>query len=264
MPPPQQPYLSNGQLYGGWRPPPYPPGAPPPPGPHHPPGPPPFPHAGPLPRPPPPGAAQPPMAPGPSQELTQTATIRNAVNLKKSSLAVTPVPGQPNRLAISFTFDASQPCAVTTFVAAAEDAARGCRLTPAKQDPAAPLYYEKGVRACRLARRPQRPVLLHSCRRRCRRVALLPGCRTSAAGLPPCTCRPPTCLPPCAHTPACSQLGLQFPGGAPEGAQHVVDLSLYPESQLTAAARDSYPLVVRLETVTDKGRREGRTLQELR
>lgn len=139
-------------MYGGWQPPPYHSGGPPPPGPHFPPGPvvpgpPPFPHAGPMPR--PPAAPQQPPPAGPSQELTQTATIRNAVNLKKNTLAVTPVPGQPNRLAISFTFDASQPCAVTTFVAAAEDAARGCRLAPAKQDAAPPLYYEKGVRGVR-------------------------------------------------------------------------------------------------------------------
>lgn len=61
------------------------------------------------------------------------------------------------------------------------------------------------------------------------------------------------------------QLGLLFPGGAAEGAQHVVDLSLYAEAQLTAAGpRDSHPLVIRLETVTDKGKREGRTLRELR
>jgi hypothetical protein len=58
-----------------------------------------------------------------------------------------PVPGAPNRLAITFTFDASQPCAVTTFVAATEEPARSCRLTPAKQDPAPPIFYEKGVSA---------------------------------------------------------------------------------------------------------------------
>lgn len=34
--------------------------------------------------------------------------------------------------------------------------------------------------------------------------------------------------------------------------------------QLLTSSRDTFPLVVRLETVTDKGRREGHTLQELR
>ena len=135
-------------MYGGWRPP-YPQQpAPPqyPGGPPAPPGgapPPPFPHAG-GPRPAAGGAAPPPPA-GPAQELTQTATIRNAVNLKKNTLEVAPLPGQPNKLAISFTFDASQPCAVTTFVAATEEPARGCRLAPAKQEPPAPVLYEKGV-----------------------------------------------------------------------------------------------------------------------
>ncbi|KAL4425328.1 hypothetical protein ABPG75_009344 [Micractinium tetrahymenae] len=206
--PPPQPgappgYVNNGQLYGA---------GPPPSGPWRPQYP--APHAqqpppgarpgGPAPpgAPPPPGGAAPGPAAAPAQELTQTATIRNAVNLKKSTLEVTPVPGSPGRLAISFTFDASQPCAVTTFVVATEEPARGCRLTPAKQEPAPPVYYEKG-------------------------------------------------------------LGLKFPGAAAEGAQHVVDLSLYEEAQLLEAGRDTFPLVVRLETVTDKGRREGHTLQEL-
>ncbi|PRW34052.1 putative E3 ubiquitin- ligase LOG2 isoform B [Chlorella sorokiniana] len=203
--PPPGPYVSNGQLYGGWRPP-YPqqpapqyppPGAPPPP----------FPHAGPArPAAPTSGPAAPAPAAGPAQELTQTATIRNAVNLKKNTLEVTPLPGQPNKLAISFTFDASQPCAVTTFVVATEEPARGCRLAPAKQEPAPPVLYEKG-------------------------------------------------------------LGLKFPlagAGADGAAQHVIDMSLYEEAQLLTSSRDTFPLVVRLETVTDKGKREGHTLQDLR
>jgi hypothetical protein len=41
-------------------------------------------------------------------------------------------------------------------------------------------------------------------------------------------------------------------------------MALYDEQQLFSAGRDTFPLVVRLETVTDKGRREGKTLQELR
>ena len=145
---PPQPgqYVSNGQMYGSWRPA-YPqqpapqyPGAPPPGAP-----PPPFPHAGPARPAAPAGGPAPAPAAGPAQELTQTATIRNAVNLKKNTLEVAPLPGQPNKLAISFTFDASQPCAVTTFVAATEEPARGCRLAPAKQEPAPPVLYEKGV-----------------------------------------------------------------------------------------------------------------------
>lgn len=46
----------------------------------------------------------------PPQQLTKTATIRNSVNLKKSSLGVKPVPGKPHELRICFTFDASAPC----------------------------------------------------------------------------------------------------------------------------------------------------------
>ena len=48
--------------------------------------------------------------PAPTTEVTQTATIRNAVNLKKASLGVTPLPGNPNHLAVRFFFDASEAC----------------------------------------------------------------------------------------------------------------------------------------------------------
>lgn len=139
-------YANNGQLYGAGAPPsgPWRPQVPSTPAPPPPTG---ARPGGPAPpgAPPPPGGPAPTPAATPAQELTQTATIRNAVNLKKNTLEVTPVPGSPNRLAITFTFDASQPCAVTTFVAATEEPARGCRLVPAKQEPAPPLYYDKGV-----------------------------------------------------------------------------------------------------------------------
>ena len=46
----------------------------------------------------------------PAQELTQTATIRNAVNLKKATLALVPLEGSPSRLAVRFNFDASEAC----------------------------------------------------------------------------------------------------------------------------------------------------------
>ena len=48
---------------------------------------------------PPPGA----------QEVKQTATIRNAVNLKKFTLALVPVEGQPSKLSVRFQVDASEP-----------------------------------------------------------------------------------------------------------------------------------------------------------
>lgn len=67
-----------------------------------------------MPPPPPPPAAVPPQAlrpvAVPQEQLLQTATIRNAVNLKKNSLALVPVDGNPRRLAVTFTFDSSVPC----------------------------------------------------------------------------------------------------------------------------------------------------------
>lgn len=46
----------------------------------------------------------------PPQQLTKTATIRNSVNLKKATLRLQPLPGNPQQLLISFTFDNSAPC----------------------------------------------------------------------------------------------------------------------------------------------------------
>ena len=67
-----------------------------------------------MPPPPPPPVVAPPQAlrpvAVPQEQLLQTATIRNSVNLKKNSLALVPVDGNPRRLAVTFTFDSSVPC----------------------------------------------------------------------------------------------------------------------------------------------------------
>eukprot|EP00887_Chlorella_sp_A99_P003476 scaffold7.g3476.t1 len=194
---PPQPYMTNGQFYGGWQPPLQQPQQQA----YHPPQP------VPLYAPPPTrrhsGAQQ--AAATPAQELTQTATIRNAVNLKKPTLEVRPRASDPSKLSICFTFDASTPCRATTFVLAAEDPGAGCKLTPAKQAPAPAVTYDKG-------------------------------------------------------------LGHRFPPpDAPEAeAAHVVDTALHEAEALTRHGREQgYPLVIRLETVTEKGQREGHSLGEL-
>ncbi|KAK9905555.1 hypothetical protein WJX75_002064 [Coccomyxa subellipsoidea] len=183
-------FISNGH-YGAWRPP-YPPAGPfAPPHPHfRPPGPPMH----------PPQHHPLPVQPAPEQ-LTQTATIRNAVNLKKNSLRLEPVDGDSSRLAVHFDFDASEPCCVTTFFVVMEDVSKACALTQLKQAVTEPVLYEKG-------------------------------------------------------------LGLKFPK---DGSAHaVLDVALYEEQELTTADGDTYPLVIRMETITDKGKADGHTLQELR
>lgn len=79
-----------------------------------------------------------------AQELTQTATIRNAVNLKKSTLRVHRDIGAPDRLTLSFSFDASAPAAVTVFQGAREDLQQACQLS-ASVPPSAALLYPKGL-----------------------------------------------------------------------------------------------------------------------
>ncbi|KAL6767261.1 hypothetical protein ACKKBG_A39260 [Auxenochlorella protothecoides x Auxenochlorella symbiontica] len=179
------PYANNGRTYGGWQPSPYLPPRNPLPAQHVP-----RHYGG------PPAPAPPTPAPA-SQELTQTATIRNAVNLKKASLRVAPGP-TPDTLSISFTFDASSPCVVSVFLGAREDVAHGCRLT-AGRAPAAPAAYPRG--------------LGHT-------------------------------YPP-AGTPGTVIEAAQLPG-------------------LLAAPRDTHPLVIRLETVTEAGAAAGRSLEDLR
>ena len=59
---------------------------------------------------PPPHGSQPNQPAAPPQELTQTATIRNAVNLKKNTLRLLPLSDNPNKFSVHFVFDASSPC----------------------------------------------------------------------------------------------------------------------------------------------------------
>lgn len=80
------------------------------------------------------------------QDFTQTATIRNSVNVKKDTIKLEPVQGDPTKLRITFSFDCTQPCCVTTYVCAHEDA-ETFKLTPRYTTPAACCIYEKGVRS---------------------------------------------------------------------------------------------------------------------
>jgi hypothetical protein len=49
----------------------------------------------------------------PAQELTKTATIRNRANLKKNTLRLVPLAGDPSKLLVTFVFDNSAPCMCT-------------------------------------------------------------------------------------------------------------------------------------------------------
>ncbi|KAK9788571.1 hypothetical protein WJX73_002760 [Symbiochloris irregularis] len=81
----------------------------------------------------------------PDKELAQTSTIRNAVNLKKATLQLAPVDGEPHKLAVLFSFDASAPCLVTVFFMAHEDASNHSKVTTSKQPPTPGILYEQGL-----------------------------------------------------------------------------------------------------------------------
>lgn len=50
-----------------------------------------------------------------NNELHQTKTIRNRVNLKKPTLKLTPKKNDPEKLIPNFVFDASAPCRHAKF-----------------------------------------------------------------------------------------------------------------------------------------------------
>uniref|UniRef100_A0A061S626 RING-type E3 ubiquitin transferase n=1 Tax=Tetraselmis sp. GSL018 TaxID=582737 RepID=A0A061S626_9CHLO len=141
----------------------------------------------------------------PDTQLQQTCTIRNAVNLKKNSLAVTPRASDPNLLDVSFKFDSSSPCSVTVFFMAKEDIANGCAIVEPGQLPGRRVMYPKG-------------------------------------------------------------LALQYP---PEGEDyppgHALELSLHKPELLNANDGERWPLIIRLETLSDGkgGPAEGESLSSL-
>ncbi|KAK9836425.1 hypothetical protein WJX74_000180 [Apatococcus lobatus] len=143
----------------------------------------------------PPPLAVPPHTP--AQEFTQTATIRNAVNLKKNTLQLLPVPGDPSKLAIHFLIDASSPCSATVFVMATEDPTHACRIIPKGPAPHHAFQYDKG-------------------------------------------------------------LGMPYPLNGATGP--LIDLESLHEQK---AAQLGEELIIRLETISEKGLAEGHSLQEI-
>lgn len=152
----------------------------------------------------------------PAKSLTQTATIRNAVNLKKSSLRVISSE-DPQFLQIAFEFDASEPCCAMTFVAVRE------RLDGTAKSALAHVasVYKDGT-----SPRPfQRSVKYET------------------------------------------GMNQAFPGTKDGASRHGIDLRLLREDdflQLGSGAHENeFSLVVRLATVSEKGLREGRSLDDI-
>lgn len=56
----------------------------------------------------------------------------------------------------------------------------------------------------------------------------------------------------------------RFPQNDGMAAQHAIDLSKHSSSLLTLATGNSYPLLIRLEALTEQAVAEGRTLQQVR
>lgn len=165
-------------------------------------------HGGYQPRPPPPGTQ-----PYPGQvsipadkSLLQTETIRNAVNVKKDRIILTPVAGNPDKLSVHFEFDASSPCVVTIFVCGREyvGSEDACRISSLKQPAVSGGHYEKGI-------------------------------------------------------------GLKFPRvGDDSYREAIIDLKQYREDELRTVVDDmQWPLIIRLECMSEQGLQQGHSLSEL-
>lgn len=95
--------------------------------------------------------AQPPQPPyhvPPAQpaQTQKASTIRNNVNLKKKTLEVHEDPDEPNRLTLSFSFDAALPCSISVFFNATENVQDSCRLKQLSgAHPGPRVHFEKGL-----------------------------------------------------------------------------------------------------------------------
>ena len=167
---------------------------------------------------PPRQSQQPQQSQPPAKSLTQTATIRNAVNLQKSSLRVVPSDGDPQFLQVAFEFDASEPCCAMTFVAVRE------RLDGSMKSA---LAHVASVYTTGTSPRPFQKSVKYD-----------------------------------------TGMKQAFPGTKEGASRHGIDLRLLREDaflRLGSGAHESeFPLVVRLATVTEKGLREGHTLEDIK
>eukprot|EP00878_Enallax_costatus_P002146 GHUV01002314.1.p1 GENE.GHUV01002314.1~~GHUV01002314.1.p1 ORF type:complete len:365 (+),score=80.41 GHUV01002314.1:265-1359(+) len=144
---------------------------------------------------------QPPRPPL-THEYQQTQTIKNQVNLRKKTLRLQPVAGSNTEFQLEFSFDASTPCRVSTFLLATEDPRQSCRIIAAASEPRPPAFYAKGM-------------------------------------------------------------DQHFPKDDSIAQQHMISLTTHSPDLLTLARGDSYPLIIRLETLTEQAAAEGKQLQQL-
>ena len=83
--------------------------------------------------------------PAPFVEHQKAVTIRNDVNIKKDTLAISPDEENPGFFLISFTFDATVSGSIKIFFFAKED--EGCIFTPTKENHLAPVtvQFQQGL-----------------------------------------------------------------------------------------------------------------------
>ena len=138
-------------------------------------------------------------------------------------------------------------CRLTAFVLAREEPAEACRLTPLSSGSAlGPCMYDKGVSQAETLHCTSAGGALFCC---------LLGIACLAISLQAGVAWPPRSV-------ACLQFNHTFPRqGAPDSEQIILDLTRLDVQKLSAAEGTSYPLVLRLETISAKGLEEGHTLQ---
>lgn len=130
--------------------------------------------------------------------------MKNQVNLKKQTLKAIPVPSDPTKLSIQFSFDASAACRVTIFYVATEEVHRNCHIIPLACAPGPPVMYDKGMDR--------------------------------------------------KFPPEDSRLA----------AAHQLNTAAVPYRDLSQSTGEhTFPLIIRLEALTDRGREAGRSLESV-
>lgn len=170
---------------------------------------------------------------------------------------------------------------VSTFVLATEDPSQALKIVGATSELRTPAYYEKGVSSlsffqrCRLDQpvltvlltAPGPAWLLCGFADLSYPRALSPGHNThrmhaSTAS----TTRHVTPHPCCRVAAVLAQVDQQFPQDAGLGQQHAIRLvqaGERKEQPLQTAMGNSYPLIIRLEALTEKAAGEGKQLQQV-
>lgn len=165
-------------------------------------------------------------------------------------------------------------CRVSTFVLATEDPSQALRIIGATSDLRTPAYYDKGVRFTSCMREFFCAQVVFSCSSlatiqqddvvlKTFMVQLLEFIKTRILAAFHTNLGSQLLTPGCAY---CVQVNQQFPQGDSLAQQHAIRLlqdGQRKEQPLQTAMGNSYPLIIRLEALTEQAAAQGKELQQV-